>query len=178
MKIENRQKFLVVLTLAVIGLYAGDLLVFEPLAKVFSARSQQITQLRKQVKDGKFLLQREAGIRSRWDGMQTNTLPSNTSLAEQQLLKAFDSWTRASGAEISDILPQWKTDDDGYMTLDCRVEANGNLSTLSHFLYEIERDPMAVKLDSVEVAARDTAGEQLTLGLQVSGLVLLPQAKK
>lgn len=174
MKIEERQKFLVILTLVVIGLYAGDLLVYEPLAKWFSARSQQIAQLRKDVKDGKFMLQREAGIRGRWSEMQTNTLPTDTSQAEQQMLRAFDNWARASGVEVSDILPQWKSDEDDYMTLNCRVEASGNLNTLSRFLYEIERDPMSVKLESVELAARDASGQELTLGLQVSGLVLTP----
>jgi Tfp pilus assembly protein PilO len=90
------------------------------------------------------------------------------------MLRAFDNWTRASGAEVSDILPQWKSDEDDYITLNCRVEASGNLNTLSRFLYEIESDPMSVKLDSVELAARDASGQQLTLGLQVSGLVLTP----
>ena len=32
MKIENRQQFLVVLTIAVAALFVGDRLVFEPLA--------------------------------------------------------------------------------------------------------------------------------------------------
>ena len=53
-----------------------------------------------------------------------------------------------------------------------RVEASGNLATLSRFLYEIEKSPMALKLDSVEITARDKDGQQLALGLQVSGLVL------
>jgi hypothetical protein len=78
MKIEERQKFLVILTLVVISLYAGNMLVYEPLATWFSVRSQQIAQLRKEVKDGKFMLQREAGIRGQWSEMQTNTLPADT----------------------------------------------------------------------------------------------------
>lgn len=178
MKIEQRQKFLVILTLVMVGLYVGDLLVFEPMGKWISARSKQITQLRQQVKEGKMMLQRAAGIRSQWSGMQTNTLPANTSLAEQQMLRAFDNWSRASGAEVSDILPQWKSDTDDYMTLNCRVEASGSLNTLSRFLYEIERDPMSARLDSVELAARDVTGQQLTLGLQISGLVLTPHTSK
>ena len=177
MKIENRQKFLVVLTIAVVALYAGDQLVFEPLMKWGAARSQTITELRKQVRDGKYLLQREAGIRSRWNEMRANTLPDNTSLAEQQMLKAFDNWSQASGAEVTDIMPQWKSDSDDYLTLNCRVNAAGNLGTLSQFLYDIEKGPMALKLDSVELSARDNTGQQLTLGLQISGLVLASKKK-
>jgi len=46
------------------------------------------------------------------------------------------------------------------------------LSTLTRFLHEVESDPLALRVDSVELASRDRTGAQLTLGLQVSGLVL------
>jgi len=178
MKIKNRQQFLVVLTLIAVALYAGDLLVFEPMAKWFSTRSQTISDLRKQVKDGKLMLQREAGIRSRWDNMRTNTLPANGSMAEQQVLKSFDNWAIQTGAEITGIMPQWKSDSDDYITLNCRVEDAGNLSTLSRFLSEVERSPMALRLDTVELAARDTTGQQMTLNMEISGLVLVPKIQK
>jgi hypothetical protein len=36
---------------------------------------------------------------------------------------------------------------------------------------------MALKLESVELSARDTTGQQLTLDLQISGLVLVSQSQ-
>lgn len=178
MKIENRQQFLIVLVAAAAALLVGNSLVYEPLAKWRAERSKTITQLRQQVKDGKALTARAMGIRSHWEQMRTNTLPNNPSLAEQQLLKAFDTWSRDSGATITGILPQWKSDTDEYQTLNCRVEAKGNLKTLTQFLYDIEKDPLALKLESVELSASDTGGQQLSLGLQISGLVLNSEAKR
>ena len=105
--------------------------------------------------------------------MSANALPANTSLAENQVLTAFTDWSRSSGAEITSVMPQWKNDSTNYMTLNCRVEATGNLGTLSQFLYQVEKGPMALKPDSVELSAQDPTGQQLTLGLQVSGLALL-----
>ena len=177
MKIDNRQQVLLVLVIVAGALLVGNSLIYEPMSKWWSARSQQIAQLRKQVADGKHLQDRAPAIRSQWDRMRTNTLPDNSSLAEQQVLKAFDTWSRDSGATITGIMPQWKSDSDDYETLNCRVEAAGNLGTLSQFLYDIEKDPMALKLDSVELSAHDTGGQQLTLGIQISGLVLAPQKR-
>ena len=178
MKIENRQQFLVALTIGVAALYIGVNFIGEPLVNLWSARSAQIKQLRAKVSEGNLLIKREADIRGRWSEMSTNALPNNPSLAEQQVLKAFDNWSRDTGAEISSIMPQWKNDSTNYMTLNCRVEASGSLGTLSQFLYHIEKGPAALKLDSVELSARDSAGQQLTLGLQISGLVLiLPTTK-
>jgi Tfp pilus assembly protein PilO len=175
MKIENRQRFLMILTAAAAALLIGDHLIIEPLAGVWSARSHQITALREQVRDGRFLVKRETILRNQWSDMQSNALPVNPSMAEQQTLRAFDNWSRSSGCEISSIMPQWKNDSTNYMTLNCRVEAAGTLATLGGFLYSIEKDPMALKLDSVEFSARDNTGQQLSLGLQISGLVLLPR---
>jgi hypothetical protein len=36
---------------------------------------------------------------------------------------------------------------------------------------------MALKLESVNLSARDDTGQQLTLGLQISGLALRPETK-
>ena len=177
MKIENRQQFLVVLTIAVAALFVGDRLVFEPLAKWWKARAAAVAQLRQQVNNGRLLLKREQVIRSQWDQMRTNTLPADTSLAEQQVLKSFDNWARESDASITGMAPQWNTDTTNYVTVDWRVETAGDLGTLTRFLYDIEQDPMALKLESVGLSARDDKGRQLTLALQVSGLALTAPAK-
>lgn len=173
MKIENRQQLLVVITLAVVGLLICDSLVFEPLAGWYAARAKQIAELRAQVKNGKSLIVREAGIRGHWADMRANTLPNKSSVADQQVISAFDRWSRESGVEITDIMPQWKNDSDDYQTLNCRVEASGSLAALSQFLYDVEKGPLAIKLDSMEISAKDSGGQLLNLGLQVSGLSLV-----
>ena len=178
MQIKNRPQMLAVVAIAAVALFAADKLIRAPLTRVWKARAEQITNLRKQVGEGERLRQREQGIRSRWEQMRTNTLPNNTSLAEQQVLKAFDTWAQESRVSVTSIAPQWKRSADDFMTLDCRVEASGSLATVSRFLYDIEKDAMALKLDSVEITARDKDGQQLSLGLQISGLVLNPPAQR
>lgn len=175
MKIENRQKFLMVLTLIAAALLVGDRLIYEPLAKVWSARAQQIAGLRTRINEGKMLLQRETSLRSRWNYMSTNALPAHSAQAEQQVLAALDNWSRASGAQITSIMPQWRNDSTNYLTLNCRVEASGTLGALSQFLFNLEKGPLALKLDSAELSARDGTGQQLTMALQLNGLALLPQ---
>ena len=177
MKIETRQQFLVVLTVAVAALFVGERLVYEPLANWWSARSQRVTELRKEVSDGRMLIQREQSLRSRWDQMRTNTLSADTSLAEQQVLKAFDNWSQDSRVTLTGITPQWNDDATNYVTVDWRLEAAGDLSALTRFLYDIEAGPMALKLDSVNISARDDTGQQFTLGLQINGLALRSEVK-
>ena len=174
-QIKNRQQFLIILTLVAVGLYAGNYLVYEPMSKWWENREARIKELRQEVTQGKTLVRREAVICGEWDNMRTNSLASNASQAEQQLLKAFNTWTGDSGVNVSGITPQWQDDQADYSTLDCRIETSGDLQTLSRFLYEIESDPTAFQLETVTLSSSDERGQQLTLGLQLSGLALIPQ---
>ena len=177
MEIKSRQQILTVAAIAVLGLFAADKLVFDPLAAVWKTRSKQIQDLSTRVAQGQGLLQREQSIRGRWSQMERNTLTNNPSAAEQQLFAAIDSWRQDSRVAINGATPQWRHDADDYRTYQCRMDASGNLATLSKFLYDIEKDPMALKLDSIEISARDKEGQQLVLALQISGLVLTPASR-
>jgi hypothetical protein len=176
-QIKNRQQILTVGAIAVLALFAAVKLVVDPLMAAWDARAKEIQQLRARLADGKGLLRREQTIRARWSEMERNTLTNNISAAEQQLLGAIDSWSQDSRVTISGRTPQWKHDADDYMTYQCRMDASGSLAALTRFLYDIENDPMALKLDSVEISARDKEGQQLVLGIQISGLVLTRQTQ-
>ena len=177
MQIKNRQQFLVALTIGVAALYVAVNFIYTPLAGWWSVRSAEVRDLREKVSEGRQLLKRETFIRDQWTRMQSNALPANTSLAEQQLLHSFDDWSRDSGAELTSLMPQWKNDSTNYLTMDLRVEASGDLGMLSKFLYDLESSPAPLRVDSVELGAHDNAGQQLTRGLEINGLALLPATK-
>ncbi len=177
MQIKNRQQTLVIVAIVAVGLFAGDKLIFNPILDGWNARSKRIESLRRQVVQGKALLDRKDAISNHWERIQRNALPNNASAAEQQFWQALDRWHQDSGVIISGTTPQWKSDSDEYMTYQCRLDAAGSLGTLSKFLFDIESEPMALKIESVELSARDKTGQQLALGLQLSGLVLTPKAR-
>jgi hypothetical protein len=169
---HHRQQLLGAVAIAAIVLLAGDRFVLTPLARAWKDRAARIADLQQQVAQGETLLQRQDTIRTRWEHMRTNTLPQELSVAEDQVLKAFDRWGRESGANIAAIRPQWKSNDEDSLVLECRADAAGNLAALVRFLYEIEKDPLAIIVDALEITARDPDGQQISLALQLSGLLL------
>lgn len=170
--IKNRQQLLLVLAGVAVGLLLADSLVFTPLTKAWRARAERITTLRNKLDAGEKLLERAEVLNSRWAQMKEQALPVNNSTAEQQVLNAFDKWSQDARISVNSITPQWRRDRDDLVTLQCRMDAAGSLGTLAKFLYNVERDPMALRIESVEIAARDKDGQNLSLGLQVNGLAL------
>jgi hypothetical protein len=177
-QIKNRQQLLLILAGAVFGLLLADKLVLTPLTRLWQVRATRIGELRKHVTAGEQLIAREQTLNERWAQMRTNALPREQSRAEQQVLNAFDKWSQDARLSVNSITPQWRRDRDDLLTLQCRVDAAGSVGTLARFLYNLERDPMALKIEAVEIAARDKDGQNLSLGLQLSGLVLNGEEKQ
>jgi F0F1-type ATP synthase membrane subunit b/b' len=177
MNLNKRQQLLAILAIVAVGLYVADKLVFTPLTNNWKNRSSRIAKLKERVRDGAETLKRETALREQWDRMRTNTVSSAKAEAESQMLKAFERWSQEGRVSVSSIRPQWKEAEEDYKTLECRADVAGNLSALARFLYVIERDRLGVKVDSLELTARNSEGSQLALVIQVSGLLLNPPKK-
>ena len=171
----NRQRLLMILAGASVGLLVLDSLVLTPMTKGWQTRSVEITRLKKSVIEGRALIERATRTEALWTEMQSQALPKDPAQAEQDLITAFDRWGRAGNVELGSIKPQWKRGaTTRYSLLECRVDATGTLASLTRFLYEVEKSTLALRLDSIELTARDDNGQKLSLGLLVSGLRLTP----
>ena len=60
MQIKNRQQLLIIVAIAAVALFAGDKLVFTPLADAWSARAKKIASLRNDLARGVALHKRES----------------------------------------------------------------------------------------------------------------------
>ncbi len=158
---------------AALALMVGDNFIIEPLRAGWRERADEIKKLQEDVKKGADLLKQKQRLEDRWQNMQTNTLPNDVSQAQNELLKALARWEQDSRLKIDRIAPQWKPGDD-FTTLECRVDASGSMDAAVRFLYDVEKGPPGMKVDVVEISSRDNNGQQLTLGLQLTGLILSP----
>ena len=174
MNLNKRQQLLAVLAIVAVGFFLADKVIITPLTNSWKARSARIEKLQKDVREGDETMKRERALREQWGNMQSNTLSNVKSEAESQMLKAFERWSQEGGVSVSSIRPQWKEAQDDYKTLECRADVAGSISSISKFLFQIERDPLGVKVDTMELTARDNEGNQLALVIQVSGLLLNP----
>ncbi len=177
MELKNRQQLLTIVAMGVVVLFAADKLVLTPLLDAWKSRNARVAELRQEIEQGKSLLAREQTIRARWEQLRRATLPSSLPAAEQAFYQAIDRWAQDSRVVVTAQTPQRKRDSEEYVALQCRVDVNGNMGAVSRFLYNIESDPMAIRLESLELGMRDKNGQQLALAVQMSALVLNPQGK-
>lgn len=178
MRIKNRQQAMAVVAAGLVGLLLADRLVLTPLVTLWKRRADQIVAMRGNVLQGEALIGREPIVTQQWDHMRSNMLAGEISVAEDRFLKAVERWAQEGRVSLSSVKPQWQRGTDKYVTLECNLEASGNLGAITRFLYEIERDPLGVKIVRTQINARDDAGEQLTLNLQLSALAMVDTGQK
>src|SRR5580765_843393 len=142
MNLTKQQQVLAIVAIAMVGLFMADKIVFTPLTNSWKARSARIMKLKDEVREGTETLKREQALTQQWTMMQANVLSSAKPEAESQMLKAFERWSQAGGVSVSSIRPQWKEAEDDYKTLECRADVSGSMSSVAHFLYQVEHDPL------------------------------------
>lgn len=175
MNVSHRQRWLAIIAGLAVLVLILDRVVFTPLVRTWDQRSTEIVTLEKSIAKGRNLKERGPRMESLWKEMQANALPKDAAQAEQDLISSLDGWGRTSGVDLGSIKPQWRRGaTDRYSTLECRIDASGNLAALTRFLFEVEKSPLALRVDSVELASRDDNGQKLALDLVVSGLRLAP----
>jgi hypothetical protein len=177
--ITDRQRWLVIAAASMVALYLLDSIVVEPLTKLWKTHSAEITLLRNSVTAGRATIARAAQTERVWAEMQANALPKDPTQAEQEVGMAINRWIVANNIEVTSFRSQFKRGGtDKYSLYECRIDAIGNLSTISRFIYELEHSPMALRVDSLELTSRDDGGSKLTLGLIITGLRLAPLERK
>lgn len=170
MRTEQRQRLLTILAIAAVVLLVGDKFILTPLSNLWTQRADEIRQLRARIDRGEFLLEQEVRTEAIWRDMKNRSLPSDRSIAEDAVLSSVDQWSLMSRATITSISPQWRTREEDHTLLECRVESVGSLESLARFLYELDRERMALRVESVELTSRDKRGRELAMDLRFSGL--------
>lgn len=172
MAANNRERLLLIAAFIVLLIFAGDRFVIQPLIAPWKARNQRIAELKQMISNGQMLQDRKEAINERWTEMRQRSLPTQRSSAENQVLNAVGMWARTSRLNVTDMKPRWIVDENLPDRIEIRLSAVGDMPSIARFLYEMEKDPTALKLEDLQIRARDEKTTQLSLESRFTGLVL------
>jgi type II secretion system (T2SS) protein M len=172
MGFKNRERILIFVSLLCVAFLVGDKFIITPLASRWTKKSASISELEQSIEKASLVLRRKDLLSERWNDMKMKCLPGEKSIAEKQVLNAISDWVRESRIGITSLKPRWSGGDDEYEKLEFRLTATGNIDSVTRFLYELESDEIAIKLEDVEISSRDKRGRDFSLSIKFSGLVI------
>ncbi|MBM3872543.1 MAG: VOC family protein [Verrucomicrobia bacterium] len=175
MKSLPRQRLLLLASGVLVGLLALDRLVIGPGVAHWRARTTEIAALERTLAAGRGVIEGRDRTDAAWRRLREGALPSDPSLAEQRLLSALENGARAEGVELTGLRPRWRKASSGDASLlECRLDATGSFPALVRLLGALEKSPLALRVESIELTARDEGGQRLALALSVTGLRFAP----
>lgn len=179
MENKDNKKLLIIIVVVILALIVGNTVIYGPLVASWNGRQKELAELQQTVATDKALLRESPRIMDHWQRMQDNSLTNDQSQATSALLKAIDRWSQNSGVAVENIAPTVREDRDDssdnsdivITTIECRADATGSMNSLLAFLRAINNEKMGIKLDNIELNAKDNFGQQLTMGLTISALL-------
>ena len=96
MDLKKRERLMALVAVICLGAWMGDHLVLSPFRAAWTKRSQQIVELEKSLARGRALVARETYIREQWQEMKRRGLPTDVSVAENQVLQSLSRWSQQS----------------------------------------------------------------------------------
>jgi len=177
-KSDRRQIFLKIAAIGAVTILLLDYAVITPLIGYWRTNTEEITKLQREIERGRQILDREKSIRTRWSEMLQKDLADDGSAAENDIIKAFSRCAQESRTAYTSLTPQWQTHEQTYQTLEIRANLTGDQPALCRLLYELETDPLPIRLEECEFTARNDKGQQLNLNVRFSALRLsVPERK-
>lgn len=173
MNSSPRQKWLLIAAAACVGILALDRVVLTPMISSWKSRSDRINQLDKSIGNGAILLDRRDSLQQRWAQIKDEALPADPPTAENQLLIAVNGWAASARFNVTSLKPRWVDDENLGARMEVRVSGTGTLEAAARFLHAIETSELPLRLEDVELRARDEAGRDIGLDARFSGLTSL-----
>lgn len=175
MKSLSRQRLLLISCGLLVGLLIFDRLLLGPALAHWRTRSSEIVTLERTLQTGRGVVESRERTEAAWHRLREGALPRDPSTAEQRLLSSLETWARAEGVELTGLRPRWrKASATDASLLECRLDASGSFPALVRLLGELEKSPLALRVESIELTSRDDSGQRLSLALSVTGLRFSP----
>jgi len=185
MNLNKRENLILAVAALCITVLIANKFIITPMIDTYHTRTTDISKLKADLERGHYLIKREKDISEDLKKMLASSLPDDTTVVEKQMFAAIERWKGASSLNITAQTPRWEKDVGGDIPiqakinkLEIKISATGTIQSIARFLYEMETDPLALRVEDVEITSRDSKGQNLTLESRVTGLVIAQEGGK
>ena len=172
---NSREKVIAIVAGVAIGAYVLDSVLITPLFNRLGDAESRAGLARAEIARGQSVQQTRLVAARVWKGLTTDTLKSDRSAAESQLLNGARVWAQQAGVNLISLKPEQREAERGFGRIDVRAQASGKMESLSRFLYLIEQSQIPVRLSDLTLNSRKDGQDDLSLQIGLSTIYDLPR---
>ena len=175
MSLSQRERLVVILTVAMVVVFLGDRWVLSPLWARYSADVDRAALLEQDVIKTQRLLRHRRDIESRWRQRQRDGLATEVSLAEGGLLNHLEQWAGEAGLSVSSMKPEREPTKkkDIVQRVRCRLIVSGRMESIARFSFRMETAAFPVRLETMQLSSSDPQKDSVSVQFVVSTVCLV-----
>lgn len=174
MAMTQRERYIGIVTLAVVGILLLDRIIVTPLmdqkadldTKLVSARDDQASANR--------LFATSRRLDREWHVAAGRSLKSNESEAESQILNAIGEWVQYSGISMSATKRERTEKDKEFVKITYRATATGTMRQVGQFLWKIQTAAIPVRITDISINSRKDGTDDLAVQMGIATIYLPP----
>lgn len=177
---SRRERILAIAVAALIGLFAIDRLVVQPLIEHFRDLSTQADDLEGQLRSARVLVDNRRIIRARWQSYREAGLEADEPTQRLRIQRALTEWAGQSGVDLANLSSGQtsRLGDQPFLEARFVVRGSGSFEAIVDFLHRLRRSPFPLRTLSCNITNPSNAEEDLSLQLTISTLRLDPEAEE
>ena len=174
MVVSKRERYIVIATSIVVGLFALDWFIIEPLLSRKSDLDAAIATARQKTNRAEQLFVASRRASREWDQMVDGGLKKNASEAESQVLHSVRDWAQDAGMSLSAVKPERTEKDKEFIRTNFRATGVGGMSQISRFLWNLQSSDIPIRITDLQIASRKDGADELTLQIGMATTYLAP----
>src|SRR3954452_8793802 len=174
---SQRERYIVIGTVAVVALFALDYLFLSPQIERYKALEDQINADLIQVDHNNKVFKRARESKQKWAEMTAGALKRDASTTESQLIDSIGQWAQDAKMSVS-YKPERTEKQKDFVKVTYRATCNGSMSQLRTFLLHVQRASIPIRITDLQVSSRPEGTDSLTISMGIQTVYLTPDADK
>lgn len=177
MVMSQRERYIVIGTVAVVALLGLDRLLLTPLLGRMTELDDKITNARAEVQRNDDLFNKSKVANRKWKEMTAGALKRDASTTESQLIDSIGQWAQDARMSVS-YKPERTEKKKEFIVVTYRATCNGSMSQLRAFLLHIQRATIPIRVTDLQVSSRPEGTDNLQISMGISTAYLAPETDK
>lgn len=169
MVLSKQERILVIVTVLVLGIWAANAVVIEPLSDMRRQTANEKLELEAQLEQARNTFNRRKALERKWKGLLSEGMQSDAD-AEIRIARALTEWSQQTGMSLSSLTPERTTTDKGMKEVTFVVAGQGNLEGVASFLYRVETAELPVKVTNMQLGSSSESDDNMSLQLRLSAI--------
>jgi hypothetical protein len=187
--LSKRERLIVIVTGAAVGIFGFDRFLISPLMARQAALSSEIDTATVALEKDRALVNKKPALDRKWTQLISGGLKRDQSEAQSQVLNSLNEWANEAGldavtigggssAQVPSKPGKPNEKEKAFLRMTCRASGKGGMAQIGRFIWRIQTAAIPLRITDLAISTNREATDDLQVNIGLSTIFLSPDALK